>query len=230
MLNQHQARSTSFIYDRAAGGPHQAALNAQGMILTTRAMADQPEQESSHFRKPKFIGNYTADCGNVAQFVAIQKQMHLRRISFDGRPDDLPLHHNTYARPYRTRTKHYTSFLYPCTCGEKHTAVFSWNGWSSAKRATKNFINIASEAAYQHALRYLQPFAPNTLDFDALYPHRNITETKHSEMDLHLPFKRLQRWGLPAKSAAISGYLIGMIFVFTAMRDDALMRRLRIRT
>lgn len=108
-------------------------------------------------------------------------------------------------------------------------ARFSWNGWKSAKKVTKQLMTINDERAYKLALRYLQPFATGSYDFNSLYPHRNISESKNSEIDFLLPFKRLQRWGLAAKMALLSGYLIGMIHAFTAMRDDELVRRLRLR-
>lgn len=228
-LHKHQACADGFIYDRAADGQHQSALNDLGMVLTTRAMADQPHQADSHFRKPKYIGHYTPDCGSTAHFVGIQKRMHLRVLDVDGNQQDIPLHHTPHAQRYKLKVYHYTDFTYECSCGKSHVARFSWNGWNSAKKATKNFITIADERAYKLALRYLQPLAPDSLDFDSLYPHRNISESKNSEVDSLLPFKRLQRWGLLAKMALLSGYLIGMIHAFTAMRDDELVRRLRLR-
>lgn len=228
-LHKHEACAAGFIYDRAADGQHQAALNEFGMVLTTRAMADQPEQADSHFRKPKYIGHHTPECGSTAHFVAIQKHMHLRVLDVDGNEQNIPLKHTPHTQRYKLKVYHYTDFTYDCPCGTSHVARFSWNGWKSAKKATKQLITIEDERSYRLALRYLQPLAPDSYDFDALYPHRNISESKNSEVDALLPFKRLQRWGLAAKMALLSGYLIGMIHAFTAMREDELVRRLRLR-
>lgn len=228
-LHQHEACAAGFIYDRAADGQHQAVLNELGMVLTTRAMADQPDQAHSHFRKPKYIGQHTPKCGYTAHFVGIQKQMHLRVLDVDGNEQHIPVKHTPHTQRYKLNVYHYTDFTYNCPCGTSHVARFSWNGWKSAKKATKQLMTINDERAYKLALRYLQPFAPGSFDFDSLYPHRNISESKNSEIDFLLPFKRLQRWGLAAKMALLSGYLIGMIHAFTAMRDDELVRRLRLR-
>jgi len=156
--------------------------------------------------------------------------MHLRVLTFDGTEEHIPLTHSTYARRYRTNTHHYTSFTYDCPCGSQHETVFSWNGWNSAGKKTKNYLQFPNEAAYRKAVSALQPFAPKTTEFQDLYGSRNTSETMHSQLDMTLPFKRLQRWGIPAKTAALAGYLMGHIAVFNAMHDDEYMRSLGLRT
>jgi len=56
-LARHDCTATGLIYDKAAVGKHQLALNEMGMVLTTRAIADMPGQEKSRHRKPKYIGS-----------------------------------------------------------------------------------------------------------------------------------------------------------------------------
>jgi hypothetical protein len=230
-LAPQNAQIANVVYDKATNASHQRLLNEHGMVLNTRAMADGEGQEDSHYRDPKYIGSLTAPCGRRIYFAAIMKQLHQQVLTVDGTLDYLLLeHHNTVQRR-SGRNYHYTRFEYRCDCAADmtHSGSIGWNGWRNAQRNSKDRITFLDEDQYMNALRYLQPVAPGTPQFDAVYGTRNITETTHSTLDDLLPFKRLQRWGEAAKSAFMYGYMMGWNIVFSALRNHDLLVKLRLR-
>ena len=204
----------NYAYDRAAGCVDQQALNAIGMYLTTRAIGDQLEPDStSHYLNPKFIGTYTpeGDCERVYHLYAIQKELHLQVIDDSGQDTYLPLNHYFRAVVTKGKRYNYTDHTIPCQCnsGRQHTLTIPWNGWPSFNNQGKNRLNPVDKDGYLHILRYLQPHAPGTKDFELAFGIRERTEMMHSILDALLPFKILQRWGKDSKSGFVYGFLMG---------------------
>lgn len=221
MLKEYGASASLLAYDRAAGRLHQEALNGAGMVLATRAIMDRSSDDSSRYRKPKFIGTAIAKCGHEQRFFAILKRLHLAVTDVNGESTYLPLPH--IQRPKRQpngRIFHYTEHAYTCWCSPEasNTLRVARNGRKSALGASKDGIVLAGDEGYDNMLRYLQPHAPDSAEFKEIHGFRQTAEAMHSIMDQMLPFKRLQRWSLESKEAWVYGYLIGHNLVYQQLR------------
>ena len=220
-LIEQGASASLLAYDRAAGRKEQETLNGAGMVLATRATMDRTSDDSSHYRKPKFIGTTTPECGHEQRFFAILKRLHLAVTDVNGKSNYLPLQHNQ--RPKRQkngRVFHYTEHPYTCWCspGTNNMLRVAWNGRKSALSTSKDGIEIAGDEGYDNMLRYLQPHAPDSEEFKEIYGLRQTAEAMHSIIDDMLPFKRLQRWSLESKEAWVFAYLIGHNLVYQQLR------------
>lgn len=205
---------SNYTYDRAAGQVDQSALNSMGMYLTTRAIGDKLDPESgSHYLKPKYIGSFTPDdgCTCLYQLFTIQKELHLQVLDDSGNDIYLPLAHRFRSHVVKGKRYNYSDHTIPCQShhGKEHTVSIPWNGWDTFNNKGKNRIDPVDKAQYKQIMRYLQPHAPRTAEFDQAFGIRERTETMHSILDALLPFKVLQRWGKASKSGFIYGYLIG---------------------
>ena len=221
-LKLHNAAASLLAYDRAAGRKEQEALNNIGMVLATRAIMDQAPDDSSHYRKAKFIGTTTPACGHENSFFAISKRLHHGGTDVEGNTTYIPLPH--IQRPKRTgeRNFHYTEHTYTCWCSPTTTQVLriSWNGRKAALALSKNGITLAGDKGYDNMLRYLQPHAPDGDEFKEINGTRQRAEAMHSIIDNMLPFKRLQRWSLESKQAWVFGYLTGHNLVHQQLRRE----------
>ncbi len=75
-------------------------------------------------------------------------------------------------------------------------------------------------------LRYLQPHAPDSEEFAAIKGQRQTTECMHLIVDDLLPFTRLQRWSLEAKTSWLFGYLMGHNLVYQQLRRPEVLAEL----
>lgn len=205
---------SNYAYDRAAGEIDQRELNSWGMILTTRAMGDMLDENStSHYLQPKFIGTFTprGKCTCTYRLFAIQKQLHLQVINDTGEDEYLPLKHNLRSQVSKGRRYHYTDHHIPCQGkhGLTHKVSIPWNGWESFNAKGKNRLDPVDKKQYKQILLHLQPHAPGSEAFKEAYGIRERTETMHSILDSLLPFKILQRWDEAGKSGFIYGFLMG---------------------
>jgi hypothetical protein len=210
-------------YDKAADGPHQSILNEHGMLLVTRARADDHDESStSHYLREKLIGFHTADCGCRYVFWAKMKRLHVARESVTGDVHHEPLPHVRKESVRNGTVYHYSEHTFACRLDatQHHTLRIPWNGWKSFNHRGKNRLEPVTEKEYRSILHYLQPHAPGTDEHADTYGLRARTETMHSVVDDLLPSQRLQRWGLDSKSAFVFGYLAGHnLFTEAALRQ-----------
>lgn len=219
-LVKQNASASLLAYDRAAGYKEQEALNDIGMVVSTRAYVDKDESSDSHYRKPKYIGHATAPCGHDQRFVSILKRLHHEVKDVNGKTVHKMLEHRLRPKRRGNRIFHYSEHPYTCWCSPCtiQTLRISWNGRKAALSSSKSGITLAGDSGYENMLRYLQPHAPGTRDFEIILGKRQTSESMHSIIDGLLPFKRLQRWSLSSKTIWIHGYLIGHNLAFEQLR------------
>lgn len=128
-----------------------------------------------------------------------------------GKDAYIPLNHSFRSVVVKGKRYSYTDHSIPCQSnhGQRHVVSIPWNGWQTFNNKGKNRLNPVDKKQYQQILRYLQPHAPGTEDFQLAFGIRQRTETMHSVMDALLPFKILQRWGKASKSGFVYGFLMG---------------------
>lgn len=152
--------------------------------------------------------------------MSILKRLHHEVKDVNGQTVYKLLEHRLRPKRRGGRIFHYSEHPYTCWCSPCtiQTLRISWNGRKAALSSSKSGITLAGDSGYENMLRYLQPHAPGTADFEFVHGKRQTSESMHSIIDGYLTFKRLDRWSLEAKTIWIYGYLIGHNLAFEQLR------------